>query len=615
MTSPIIRQRHKPRLTATSQVVLSKANRRWQGELSGQLGKWRKLTEEIAFARLQPADHMKTALKSMMRRWLFAELLEKVCFGRKIKRLVRFIGKFILIQAAFALNRWKVVANVREITLFAHKQRIRTVITAIRQKIAIELHNSLTFWRKTAVKDRSFDVEAKRLAAIKLLLALKAVFRRALLSELRSKPNVKWALRRIAKAFGKNCSSLLGKSVQLWRTEVDLSKNRHEILLNRRLAAIVLQLRLQVREMHRKGVSRWKQIVPNLAFMRVNGKIIPSKTAGKPGKTLKLLHISVPFRAFCSILTAQSRVLSSVLCVFQGEPLHLPYKEHTTAQDQGQLRVLKRIFVQLGRNSDLRLRQAVQSWTWAAETGRVQRCGYRHSVKALGSLLAAMRGKALASGFREMKAPKAVQRIRKGVKALQRSCKYRLQKRFFQWSGCVKAFQVTQQLAALRFKSALQFPLNRLIFQPIIAGSERLQRERHHLFLLNRLLLKALSPSIQHWHCKALESGLVHFQTSLRLRRLQVLFSTWTRKHKVAGFQGLKGIVRTRELRGTALRRMERVGKGQRVRKVLWEWRKTAKLLSRVVSGVRLLRRVDRRRKSQSFSMLRGLAIARSRPI
>jgi len=608
VTSSVVRQRRKPRLTATAQVVLSRANRLWQGGLAALLGKWRKRAEDIGFALLEPADHMKTALNTLVRRRMFGELLEMATFWRKMRHLMRLVGKFRLFQAASALNRWKIAANLREITLFTHKQRIRTVIAAIRQKITIEKRNSLTFWRKVAVKDRSFDVEAKRLSAIKLLLALKAVYRRALLSELRSKPNVKWALRRITKAFSKNGNSLLGKSVQLWRTEVDLGKNKHEIGLNRHLATIVLQLRLQGREMHREAVSRWKQIVPSLAFMRVNGKVIPSKKAGKAGKVLKLAHNPVSFRAFCTILSAHSTISSPVFSAFRGQLLLTPLKDHTTAHSQAQLRLLKRTFLHLGRSTSMRLRLALQSWTLAADSGRVQRIEYRHSAKALGKLLAALLGNALASGFREMKTPKSVQRIRKGMKALQRSCKYVLQKRFYQWSGSLKAFQAMQQLGALHFKSALQLSLKRLIFLPVIAGSERLLRERHHLFLLNRLLLKALSSSIQYWHCKALESGLVHFQTSLRLRRLQVLSSAWTRKQKSTGFLALKGTARRRELQERVLWQLGRVGKGQRVRRVMWEWRGKAKLLSRVVSGVRLIRRVGRRRSLQFFALLSAIA-------
>ena len=615
VTYPIVRQRRRPRLTATAQIVLSKANRRWEGKTAEILHKWRKLREERGLGLLHPAELLKIALKRVIDRWMFEDLLENVNNWRTIRHLVGLIGRSAAHQAASALNQWKATAHLRELTAFTHKRRIRTVIVAIRQKMAIEQRNSLSLWRKMAVKDRSFDVEAKRLSAIKLFLSLKAIFRRTLLSELLSKSNPKWALRRICKAFSKNVNTLLGKSVQLWRLEVDIGKNRHELGLNRRLAAISLRLRLQMREMHREALFRWKQNVPNLAFMRVNGAILPSRKAGKAGKVHQMSHIPLSPLASFTILAAFTKPISAISSLFRGFPLNIPQLDHISALDSSQIRLFKRIFALLSKNWRNKGKLALQEWALATETGRVQRYQYRHSARALGMVLKALAGKRIAVGFREMKVPKALQRVRKGIKALQRSYKYLLQKRFYRWNGSLKAFKAMYQLGALRLESALKETLKIRTFTHLKAVFERLNIEKHHIFLLNRILLKSLSRSVQLWHLKALETGLFTFQTALRLRRLHLLLSSRTRKDKGGSFAVLKGAVKTRELREKYLWKMGRLVRGQVERKVLWAWRGKARLLSRIVSGVRLIRRVSRRRSVVFFGLLSRVAKTSRGPI
>ena len=77
----------------------------------------------------------------------------------------------------------------------------------------------------------------------------------------------------------------------------------------------------------------------------------------------------------------------------------------------------------------------------------------------------------------------------------------------------------------------------------------------------------------------------------------------------------LKGAVKTRELREKYLWKMGRLVRGQVERKVLWAWRGKARLLSRIVSGVRLIRRVSRRRSVVFFGLLSRVAKTSRGPI
>ena len=605
VTATVTRQRLRPRFNASAQLAFHKANRRLQMTLTDAVRLWKHTNSEFALKLLPPAVTFMRLMKRFVRNFVYLQWKNYQNQWKTLKKLVKYIEKLGNLKCNSAIYTWKRNIHLREMHKNAQKRKITTIISAFRQKIAIDQRNFLTFWRKMSRNNRLFDVEAQNLATIKLKIALKSVLRRNLLVNLKKKPSVFWSIRIFNRFLLKNHRNLLGKSVQIWKNTIDSEKNTHKIELNRHLTALILHKKGNLRRLCKESITQWKQIVPKLSFFRVNGRIIRDKMQGNPQKPVILRHFEVTPVAKITILTRKIPVFSSIShllkCELVQNQAEICENEDKNAKIIRFFRVFSRYF---------RSKQRISFYRWSEKTvsGRLSHFTSLYSSKFLFNRLQSLLKTRFSSSFRALKLPIIIKNTLKALKTLKKREKYSIQRRFFAWFCISHNIKSNHSIGISRIELILKNALKNTIFDPFQTNLMTLMREKREISKVNRVFLRSFRGFFRLWHRKTIEFGLINIEKTLGNRRLKVLFSNFERKIKSEILLKLKRNSENRHKKEKFLLKISRIANQEIKRKILRNLRLKTRILSKIMLGNRILGRLNRRKMSDFMVNLKRFA-------
>ena len=597
-SDPVVRRKNRLRLRAGTQVVLGKGNRLWASKVAKAFACWRHSKDMRHLAFLSACEVVKHALKAFLRRALFGKLAKDSEKRRSFSRLIVGLERIAVGKVGFFFGFWAKTSAKTGENDYISRRRLVTFVTYMRQAHRISLRNSVQLWRQASVKDISLILQAQQLSAIKFRIAFTPILRKTMLTQLKSKNNAFWAVKRLEKSAKKYQNSNIEGCLAAWREEVEAGKSQKLVEMTIGMETIVNSLRSCVKTAKKTGFERWKELIPKYTGLRINGKRVKNRFTPQNAKNLTVFPKTTSKITAISVLFPSKRhPISPLLCFSCIPTLKFPSLSPPSTI-KSDLKLLRRTFLTLSTSVFHQKMFAFDHWSTQTVQKSVLRSEQSHTILEIVTILQFFQKDRISAAFRALKVPKTVKKLNFALINIAKSYKFMVQKAFYRWNGSAKSIAALHQIAVFKLFSMAKKPLKRLFLSPILTAAGKKDAQKHSFLVLNRLLLREISRNLQKWSQKTTELRVLHLQEGMKNRRLKVLMLSWLKKDKFSNFQKFKSVTTQKSLKEKYLSKMFRLNRRKTLKNAIKRYQKQAKTLSKLQKAVKSIRKVTYRRLS-----------------